>query len=213
MSSAEDSPQQEATRRLGLLDAMIFVAATAAALALIRAVWREDMAGYISQLFDVSGRSRKEVLSAVVETGLIFVPIHLVAWTLAYLIVALRKPRPPLRELARRPGFAGCFSAVLSTCLGLFNVIVVVLLQSIIPAPIDWQAFGGILNYLIEVMYLGYGIPGIPGFAVASTWAVFALAGYWNPEASAIDRLGRVLSLGWIGLTLAYPAAVYLMWW
>ena len=42
-----------------------------------------------------------------------------------------------------------------------------------------------------------------PGLAVVGTWVVLKLTGRWQPESSSIDRMGRVLGIGWIGLSVA----------
>jgi hypothetical protein len=48
--------------------------------------------------------------------------------------------------------------------------------------------------------------------AVAGAWLTLLMAGWWRPERSWIDRLGRALGFTWIAVELAYAGAPLLGW-
>ena len=97
----------------------------------------------------------------------------LFAWTLAFLVMRLRKPRPSLRRLVKQPGMVACevllFGMVLAICLALNE---------------DYQLFAS-----VAVVSTACAIPG--------AWTILALRGHWAAEPSWIDRLGRGLGICW----------------
>jgi hypothetical protein len=40
--------------------------------------------------------------------------------------------------------------------------------------------------------------PVLVGLSIVSSWTTLLVAGRWRPEASWIDRLGRVVAMGWL---------------
>jgi hypothetical protein len=41
------------------------------------------------------------------------------------------------------------------------------------------------------------------GHGVAAAWLIMALGGWWRPERSTIDRIGRALGFAWIAIMVA----------
>src|SRR5689334_22463271 len=90
-----------ATRRFWVSDAMILTAATAAGLAWYMSVDRELVMTYLQSLGHIDFDSFTLWLS---DSAWFSWPMAF-TWTLACFILALRRPRPDLRRLTRRPGF------------------------------------------------------------------------------------------------------------
>ena len=90
-------------------------------------------------------------------------------WVLtpAFLFMRLRRPRPHLRELIWQPGTMACTVAAV-----LFVPV------SLVTA---W-------NWLFPLVFAG---------AILSCWVLAAVTDRLRPEASWLDRLGRVLGIGW----------------
>jgi len=53
---------------------------------------------------------------------------------------------------------------------------------------------------------------GYAAAGVAGAWLILMLAGWWRPEPSWIDRLGRVLGLFWVVPYLVYHADLARLW-
>jgi hypothetical protein len=104
----------------------------------------------------------------------------LLGMTPAFLVLRLRRPRPPLRALVRQPGTV----AALAMVFGLF-----------------WGT-GGLLWLLPGEVDSFTAAPTAIGGAVAVGWIVLALARCWKPEAEWIDRMGRVLGCVAMGTAL-----------
>ena len=100
-------------RRLTLLDACIFIAATAGGLALIRFA----LSGFKSRPITVSG----SVAELLILNGLLYATPLMLCLSSTVLLISLRRPRPPLRQLAIRPGFVMNFAAVLGALLEIFH--------------------------------------------------------------------------------------------
>jgi hypothetical protein len=95
----------------------------------------------------------------------------LVCWTAALVVMRLRSPRPPWRDLVRQPGLWACLAAVVAE----------------VAFP-WWDYFGVRLPAII-----------VPG-AVALAWLALVLTRAWRPERSWIDRAGRIMGLVWLSM-------------
>jgi hypothetical protein len=140
-------PDHPPCRRFNLGDGMILIAAISLAL------------GILSKL----ARDRTippEILGA---TGFALIP--LVA-TPAYLAIRLRQPRPPLDQLIRQPGMAGCLTAIASIL------------------------FLALLALTLHTTRLFWLVPP----TVIGTWIALLHHGQLRPEPGWIDRLGRLLA-------------------
>jgi hypothetical protein len=48
-------------------------------------------------------------------------------------------------------------------------------------------------------------------YGVAGAWLALALAGWWRPEPSWVDRLGRALGLGWLFANLIIHSGPFIV--
>jgi hypothetical protein len=149
----------------------------------------------------------------VLARGLEISRPFLMAWTLAFPLLRLRRPRPSVRLLARQPGMAACAVATL---------VLVVRFSAITfrwALAWSWTALGhshsrpnwslgattpdaSPLLHLWQSIHLGYLESSSAAHGIAGAWVIMAVGGWWRPERSAIDWLGRALGVAWIALML-----------
>jgi hypothetical protein len=98
----------------------------------------------------------------------------LLSSTLAFLIMRLRRPRPPLRRLIKQPGVVACEVLLLGMFLGI----------CLAPLIEDYP--------LLSLIVVISGASAIP-----IAWTILVLRGHWETEPSWIDRLGRGLGVCW----------------
>jgi hypothetical protein len=176
-------PQQ---RRIGLLDLMIFVAAIGLGLASLRFFVSE-----IKTPLKIGWLYRINLLRSCAAPPL-------AAVTLASLGLALIPPRPPLRRLARRPGFVTCATA--AVCLA-------------VVCPIE--AFGylhlyhGMLSTMIpnnwwiaQVAILVGSVTPPVGYMVAGSWLNMVFRRRWRAR-DLSNWIGLTIGACWIGLTVS----------
>lgn len=121
----------------------------------------------------------------------------LTAWTLAWCVLRFRRPRPCWRRLIRQPGVAVGFAAILAWFVG--GGVALIWWLDVHHSVPEWIDFGIVL--LASATMFG-------GFGVLASWTGSILDGSWRPERSWIDRMGRVLGVGWI--TFSIPSAILL---
>jgi hypothetical protein len=177
-------------RRFTLLDAMVVILALAAGLGVLK-----HQIGLISwigvqTLFErFRAWSQRDYSKLAILAIELTMPMAL-ATTIAVLVLRLRQPRPRWRRLTRQPGFVACLAASSTSAFagfaGLLNI--------------AFQPAGFIVNFTDPFGIFGMALGGL---AVALLWVVFSLAGLWRPEPSWIDRAGRVVGVGWIGMLVA----------
>jgi hypothetical protein len=172
------------TRRPGILDAMILVAATGLGLALLRAT--------LARSWFASFPKETRFAQIGIYTA---VPI-LVVWTPTLLVLRLRHPRPRWRRLGSQPGMVGSSAATLVLCLGLLPLI----------PPDEWLLMSLPFDPRASFFYRGY-----PGYGVAGAWVILALCERWRAEASWLDRLGRAVGWGWIIVNLIAQGMLLLL--
>jgi hypothetical protein len=185
-NSATSGSVEPRSRRFTVGDAMILIVALALWLALARpaiilivdAVRREPhyrlrtWAGAVSL-----GRMINVVL---LNFLFFFLP--------AFLILRLKRPRPPLRAAILQPGLAACAAVV----VGFLVLLPFALLD--IPGPA-----GGAIAMTGQFLL---------AFAPLLAWIALIVKGRWKPEANWIDRLGRVLGILW---TICLPVHLLLI--
>jgi hypothetical protein len=174
------APGQEVTRKFTLFDAVVSVAAAGLALAFARphltylganlgAIPIRGPAGWAGVWSYL--RTRTDVTYSIVIFSFNSLYCFLFAWTLAFLVMRLRKPRPSLNRLVKQPGIVACevllFGMILTICLALHD------------------------QLLASVAMVSTAL------AIPVAWAILALRGRWTAEPSWIDRLGRGLGLCW----------------
>jgi hypothetical protein len=166
---------------LRLIDAMIMVAGLALGCSLIEP--------YGIRLMIDPGSPSDSVLDRLYGLIVVCVPL-LLASTMAATIVRLLRPRPSFRYLARQPGFTACLPV---TILG------AILLSTGLAREYGagrWHA-GQPLP-----LYITYYLVWPMSCLVIGAWSVQWGNRRWRPEPSAIDRVGRILGLGWVILLL-----------
>jgi hypothetical protein len=179
-------------RRFHLLDGMVLIVATGLGLARVGPLFHLAMSPEAS----ISGPGFSEAIVRVWAWSLLCVPC-LATWSIALVLLGLRRPRPWVKLLARQPGWLACLGASL--------ILIVtgawVMAQFVLNAPYagNWE-----MN-----LYAFVQIPVAPmGGAVAGSWLTLALSGRWRPQTSWIDRAGRVLGTLWILLAPLYTRII-----
>jgi len=180
-------------RKFGILDAIILVVATAAGFGVIRA--RESVFAAATVFSARSG---------IVERGTAATIPFLMAWTLAFLVLRLRRPRPRLRRLARQPGMAACVAAMPAMAYAsVWTPLIAIKFGAIQRA---WQK--GFLPDARSFFFSTYG--DLVAFWVVGAWLTLALGCRWRSEPNWIDRLGTILGLAWIMVKAAPYVATFL---
>ena len=116
---------------------------------------------------------RADVSGSIVMLSFTSLECLLVSWTLAFFIMRLRKPRPPLSRLVRQPGMVACEAWLLGMFLGIC------------------------ISMFEAYPLLGPVVVVLTACAIPVAWTVLALRGRWEAEPNWIDRLGRVLGVCW----------------
>jgi hypothetical protein len=173
-------------RPFTLGDGMIVIAASAGWLALVP-TWAEFLWGHIQALpFDtihsLTGwwqyfTSRADVTGSMVMAASNVLVTFLMPFTCAFVLMRLRKPRPPMREVLAQPGMVAVEAMVFA--LGI-TLLIMTLTRPTMMGAVVWVA------------------------TVPVSWIALKLAGHWRPEAGWIDRFGRALAVGWMLLLPAY---------
>ena len=166
-------------RRFTLADAMILVAATAVGVAVARAY-------YVARMGVVA-----EFWAPPISMYFGYATPLLISWSVALLVIRLRRPRPRPRRIFRQPGTVACCAVAFVVVARPVFMIAdgVIGLISRDPNPF------GLVN-LHNFLYFFAG----DGLGVAAAWMALAIAGCWKPEAEWIDRTGRALGACWIAL-------------
>jgi hypothetical protein len=174
----------QSRRRFLISDAMVLIAATAVGIALARMImsfegWRRDFGTPQEpwRTARVVFRNSRNVGSPLLLT-----------WTVALLVLHLRRPRPRLRRVFRRPGAIACGVATLAFLLPTVLII---------PLGVRARAEGSSVGdpfYLASIWVLGAN----GGLGVLCGWLTLVLGGRWRPEPSWLDRAGRIVGAGWI---------------
>ena len=168
-------------RRFTLADGMILIAATAIGLAAMRIYLPRGR----YSLMEMGARGGW--LDRVVRDLSYCLPMF-ACWTIAVLILRLRKPRPPFRRLWKQPG------AVAGLAVSVTVISNVVMLGAIkLTSMAKPSLFVG-----AEPAYTKFLASTHPGAAVAASWMLLTLAGRWRPERSVLDRTGRLFGVLWI---------------
>jgi hypothetical protein len=166
------------TRKFGLADFMITIAALGAGLA-----WhRTYVDGMHSGYFRSAGIMRWSRDSQLASQWTPF----LVWTTAAVLIFRLRAPRPPWRRLRRQPGLIACVSALAAV---LYSLVVGLYKMMELYARLLQGSLATNVAMTLENT----------GLVVAAAWMSLLLSGRWVAEPSWIDRAGRICGVLWIG--------------
>ena len=175
----------QSQRRFVLADAMILIVATAIGTALVRTYLLDIMASMPRRGIWMPPNPRIRTQIAMRAVLLAGVPL-LAVWTVALLLLRLRRPRPRLRRLFRQPGAIACAVVMLA-----------------VPLDAPWMVLIFNTGYWdtynaanIIVNHVG------GGYVVLGGWSTLALSGRWRAEPSWIDRAGRIIGVAWIVATV-----------
>jgi hypothetical protein len=128
-------------------------------------------------------------------TVVLYLPF-LISGSLAQIAFRLQRPRPPWDELRQQPGTVACaLATAFLTPVGLMTVWSHLFSRR--PPQVAWARIADDLRP--ERLTI---VTTLIGMAVLVAWVVLKATGQWKPEASWIDRLGRVLGVGWIVMIL-----------
>ncbi|AGA28431.1 hypothetical protein [Singulisphaera acidiphila] len=196
MTSTAHAVSSRSARAFGLVDAMVLIAATAVGFASYR-VCKDSWAGLGGiPLF----RNSNTWLIAFLYRATTWASLWLVPWTVALLLLSLRRPRAPLRLLARQPGFVATVASTLLFALGAAEIFLVLAVRYL---P-TWRL--GFLAFFLRPLFLHCAfdlqLPTLMGAAVAGSWLVLFLNGRWRPGRNWLDGLGRALGYCWVALFL-----------
>jgi hypothetical protein len=167
-------------RRLTLADALLLVAATAIGMALARWYATDVMSG--GSFFDAP--SLRTLVARLIEP----LTLGVFAWTGAFLVIRLRRPRSSLRRLVRQPGMAAACGAVVGCAIAGLMMAIGVAVGS--PRAPSW------------ILAFGNAAPWMAGPAVIASTVNVALSGC-RLERGWIDMLGCALGACWVALFVA----------
>jgi hypothetical protein len=196
-------------RSIHLLDAGVFIAFTAVGLGLCKAydafnsiAWAPLRGAWVP------------LRRLTVPTACECVTSLLMAWSVAYVLMRLRKPRPVLRQCLCYAGTSATFTSF---------IMLISLLIAFIRTParlgppeefVEGLPAGGPERSLWTGAIIGLyrELGSVTGMGVVAVWAVLALAGLLRFRGGGWpEAFGAVLGLGWI-ILLFGPAFAYLVW-
>jgi hypothetical protein len=186
--------KKESVRNFNLIDMAVLVVVAALSVAFVRTGEIGELLSNLSRAIDRSDFRRLHDDASTID--FLLSPV-LSYWTLGILVLRIRRPRPPLKRLWRQPGF------VASCAAG--TAILIRLLESLIWRRHDIIRIFLETDRLARLMLSPSGDSPHVGPAVAAAWAILALSGRWRPEASWIDRCGRLIGVLWVLLALIFP--------
>jgi hypothetical protein len=186
-----------AARKFTLLDAMVLIAATGIAFVPIRLFLWENW-------HFPEERSVPEIWRTGLEINVSLVPLAL-SLSAAILLLGLKRPRPNLRRVYRRPGIAACTVALLYAILSAMGYAVFLHFSY----ALDRAVFDDQSSAMLWIR-IGMQPIFLVGGAIASVWIVMWLSGTWRAERSWIDRAGRALGVYWILLSVFFGWAFFL---
>jgi hypothetical protein len=187
--------ERDGVRRFTISDGMILVAALGVGLA-----WTAKLVPYMFKASPVGGGIGVPQLAGwepLFKATILAMPTLMVL-TLTMPILRFRGPRPPWRRLAGQPGVTATLAGLLTifACAGLYFGTAAVYSRPVLP---NWRAMLTVEFFVEMVEVLMIAAPLI-GLAVASAWASLLWQRRWRCEASWVDRLGRAVGVGWVGM-------------
>jgi hypothetical protein len=184
-------------RKFTLVDAMVLIAANGIALVPIRLfLWAN---WHFPEEWSVP-----EIWRAGLEINVSLVPLAL-ALSVALWLLAMKKPRPGVRRLYRKPGMAACTVALVYAVLSAVGYAVFLRFSYALDRAVFDDANSAMLWIRIGMQPIF-----LVGGAVASVWIVMWLGGTWRAEGSWIDRVGIALGIYWITLSVFFGWAFFL---
>lgn len=168
-------------RPFRMSDAMILIAASAVGFAEARPLFR-----------DLSERS----MGSWIMSGIVLAITLLPAWSISFVAMHLRRPRPTLDRLWKPPGAMACLAGgIPSVLFGILSAAMQAV--PVVPRepPIRHYVAGAILSSV----------------CVSYFWWLMKATNGWKPEPGWLDRCGVVLGFLWVSITVI-PCLVFLIW-
>jgi hypothetical protein len=109
--------------------------------------------------------------------------------TPTYMILRMRQPGPPLRQLFWQPGMLTSLIVLFYVFIELSSFLVSYLIHSV-------------LHLSLYPLFPGPRPPYVPGLLVACGWLAAKLMGRFRAERGWIEQLGRALGLGWMAAAI-----------
>ncbi len=190
-----------ADRKCNLLDMMVLTAASAIGLSGAMLLWQSNCLFNFTNNRTVP-RGLRDIpwtLYYLYNWLFIFSPLG-AAWTVAVSLLALRRPRPIISELANQPGIAACWTATMAMAIACGLSI----WTDYRGGNYGWEIFQKIRpdetdTILSDVIYWVIDDAFRPiGCSVFCVWAIAVLGKRWTPAANWIDRTGICLGFLWI---------------
>jgi hypothetical protein len=166
-------------RKFTLVDAMILIAATGAALVPIR-----YLLPFIANLDSAQKPTFVNIWFDAALVSATAKPL-VIAWSTALCILRLRKPRPSIRRVFRQPGMAACTAIVVSFLFESSKELIWFYHQVLVGIPEDFNSLS--FDYLYRLHH------NVSGGPILIAWTMLYLSRIWRPEGSWMDRAGRIL--------------------
>ncbi len=192
-------------RSFTLSDALVLIAATAVGMALARSWWDVLMIEYFRALPEGSLALYLKLGPILVIPALPFAS----AWTVAIMILRLKKPRPTLRLLFRQPGTAACAAASFLIALLVSRCAVGCVCQILLRGESSFlleteERYGDKLSAFLSLEFEP--ALGSFGLVIGAVWVLLTLTHLSTSEPTWIERAGRGLGGLWILIALG-------QWW
>jgi hypothetical protein len=182
-------------RKFALSDALTLVVVTAIPMAATRHNW----AGY----YDSFGPWGEAYHIHFIEFMYRFrhllysVSYFAATWSLACLMLGLRRPRPAFLLVVRQPGMTACMAAVVVLIIQLANLTLALGVRFLWWTDSRESISTNMAGWLDRLDELPL-IPSMIGCAITATWVIQATSGRWRPATQWTDRWGRALGFFWI---------------
>ena len=140
------------------------------------------------------------------HVGLCFLIGGVMTLTPTALLMSLIGPRPPLRQLARRPGFAASLAgtATLALGLGLLAIAIIAIIRLIKSGRVTASGRPALTPNPGWWLWVEEDFGGIAGLAVIGAWLMLAISGRRRPARHWLDYLGRAIGAVWVLLFVAH---------
>lgn len=190
-----------AERRFGIADGLILIAGVGAGLGLARYIDPGITPGRLrSVLIDPPGGwTPRQALQVSAELCLLYVTPSVAAWTLACLLVQLKRPRP--RRLRRAPGFLACLlptSACALTIAITWAILGTTPWSPVHPNQADFET-----SQFVGSLFVGS--------SVLWAWVAMKVSGVFRARPTWTDRLGRLTGIVWVVIGILSGAYLLLL--
>ncbi len=180
-------------RRLNLVDGMLLVVGAALSLVLTRQYLRDSWPDFANRVGSTPTRliHLNWYIGEIARVAMMWLAMY----SPVLLVIRLRHPRPGLVRLSRQPGSIASLAGTIFVIVGGLLWGILVMLENLDPS--GKGPFGLKVNFRFYELTFGRMLSHV-GSAIALIWIWSALMHQWRSERGSIDRLGRLLGIGWI---------------